>query len=304
MNQTKDIWVLIETAKTAPKPASLEALAKAEELAKAAGGKAVALTLPQDKQASAADAALAIAEALKAETPAAIFLAATAFGRDVSAVLSAKAGLGVAADCTGVSDKGDLALSFLRPTYDGKLNAAVSVASRPQLATFLPGTLGAAAAALSETKALQLPAASALHSELVEFVQDAGLAEANIEEAKVIVSGGRGVGSAEGFAPLRELAALLGGSIGVTRPVADEGWVARDYQIGVTGKTVSPKLYIACGISGAPAHVGGMKSSETIVAINTDPNAPICKIAHYCIIGDLHKVVPELIQAIKEARAQ
>ena len=304
MSQTNNIWVFVETSKDAPKPACLELLAKAEELAAKEGGKAVALTLPAGSDASAADAALAISALLKEETPAAIFFSATAFGRDVSAVLTAKESLGIAAESTGVEDQGGLKFAFLRPTYDGKLNAYVTVSSAPQVATFLPGTLGTAPAAISEQKELAVPADSKLHNQLVEFVKDAGLAAANIEEAPVIVAGGRGVGSAEGFEPLKELAALLGGSIGVTRPIADEGWIARDYQIGVTGKKVAPKLYIACGISGAPAHVGGMKASETIVAINTDPNAPICKIAHYVIVGDLHKVVPELIKVIKAQRAQ
>ncbi len=138
----------------------------------------------------------------------------------------------------------------------------------------------------------------------LEFIEDSGLAESNIEEASILVAGGRGVGSAEGFELLRELARLLGGNIAASRAAVDEGWISRDYQVGATGKTVAPKIYFACGISGAVPHIAGMKESDTIIAINTDPRAPIFDIAHYGIVDDLHKVIPELIERIKAAKAQ
>ena len=129
------------------------------------------------------------------------------------------------------------------------------------------------------------------------------MSNTDIENAEVLVAGGRGVGSAEGFELLRELARLLGGNIAASRGAVDDGYISKDYQVGATGKTVAPKLYIACGISGAPPHTVGMKDSEIIVAINTNGSEPIFDVAHYGIVGDLHQVLPELIAILKEARS-
>ena len=125
----------------------------------------------------------------------------------------------------------------------------------------------------------------------------------SLEEAEIIVSGGRGVGSAEKFAVIRELAEALGAAVGASRAIVDEGWVSHQYQVGQTGKTVSPKLYIACGISGAIQHAAGMQTSDYIVAINRDPEAPIFNFADFGVVGDLHVVVPALTEEIRRRKA-
>jgi electron transfer flavoprotein alpha subunit len=128
--------------------------------------------------------------------------------------------------------------------------------------------------------------------------------EEPISEAEIIVSGGKGLGNPEGFKLIRELANVLGGSVGASRATVDEGWIDYTHQIGLSGKTVRPRLYIACGISGAIQHLAGMQSSDTIVAINKDPDAPILKIADYGIVGDVYQVIPEIIRVVKELKRE
>lgn len=145
--------------------------------------------------------------------------------------------------------------------------------------------------------------ADRIRTRLVEVIHEMGAENVDLEGAEIIVSGGRGVGGPEGFAPLKELADLVGGVVGASRAAVDSGWIAHAHQVGQTGKTVGPKVYIACGISGAIQHVAGMSGSGTIIAINKDPEAPIFNIADYSVVGDLKLVIPVLIQEIKKSRA-
>lgn len=309
MNSLNNIWVYIETDEKGPKHVSLELLAKAQELAKETKVKAIPVLCPQELKPSAAEISGMLESAVKKESPSLLLLGSTSLGKEISSMLSASLKLGIAADCSDVfyrpSERDYL---FIRPAFDGKINASVSVTTKTQLATFPTGTFPLSGQAPdTSADALTLEPATAsvsrIISRFIEFIDDDALAQANIEEASVLAAGGKGVGSPEGFESLKELARLLGGNIAASRAAVDEGWISRDYQVGATGKTVAPKIYFACGISGAAAHVAGMKDSETIIAINTDPNAPIFDIAHYGIVGDLHKVIPELIDILKKRKS-
>ena len=291
MGNLKDIWVFIEMSAQQPKRSSLEIFAKSQKIAAEAGAEAVPVLCPADGDFSAVEIAEAMKNAVEKETPGAVLFASTPLGKDISAILSADMNLGIA----------------IRPTFDGKLRASVSLNKKPQIGSFVSGAFpmdGEAPDIHKNARLLKPENSTAIQRQFLEFIEDSGLAEANIEEASILVAGGRGVGSAEGFEKLRELARLLGGNIAASRAAVDEGWISRDYQVGATGKTVAPKIYFACGISGAVPHVAGMKESDVIIAINTDASASIFDIAHYGIVGDLHQVIPELIAAIKAAKSE
>ena len=307
MGKLNDIWVFMEISEYELNLGSLELLAKARELADESGSRAIPVICPNASEHSPETIICALKAAIEEDSPSAFLFGSTPLGREVSAGLSAVMNLGIASDCTNVIYRESNAdLLFIRPTFDGKLYASVSLDTTPQIGTFSTGIFSLKENTPDiQTNARTLNLASdenTVKARLVKFVEDAGLADSNIEEASILVAGGRGVGSAEGFDKLRELARLLGGNIAASRGAVDEGWISRDYQVGATGKTVTPKIYFACGISGAVPHVVGMKDSETIIAINTDPAAPIFDVAHYGIIGDLHKVIPELIEILKQTK--
>ena len=307
MGKFNDIWVFMEMSENEPKLVSLELLAKARELAAESGSRAIPVICPNASEHSPETIINALKTAIEEGCPSALLVGSTPLGREVSAGLSAVMNLGIASDCTNVIYReSDTDLLFIRPAFDGKLYASVSLDTSPQLGTFSTGIFPLKDDAPDiQANARTLSLASdenAVKARLVKFIEDAGLADSNIEEASILVAGGRGVGSAEGFDKLRELARLLGGNIAASRAAVEEGWISRDYQVGATGKTVTPKIYFACGISGAVPHVVGMKDSETIIAINTDSTAPIFDVAHYGIVGDLHKVIPELIEIFKQTK--
>ena len=235
-------------------------------------------------------------------------IGATNVGRDMGPRLSCRLKTGLTADCTAVDyDEETGNIAWTRPTFRGNLLAVIMCpAHRPQIGTVRPGVFKKGERKPENQPEIIREAISVkperIRTRLVEVLKEAGAGSVNLENAEIIVSGGRGIGGPKRFELLQELADLLGGEVGASRAAVDSDWIGHVHQVGQTGKTVGPKLYIACGISGAIQHVAGMSGSDTIVAINKDPDAPIFNIADYGIVGDLYTVIPALIREIKESR--
>ncbi|MDP3486768.1 MAG: electron transfer flavoprotein subunit alpha [Bacillota bacterium] len=242
---------------------------------------------------------------VKRYLPEIILMGATNIGRDLAPRVAGRLVTGLTADCTELSvDLEERILLQTRPAFGGNLMATIVCPEhRPQMATVRPGVMKKLSPDYGKTGKLVREAYRSqdvkVRTKVREIVKELGKV-VNLEDAKVVVCGGRGIGSAEGFALLEKLAQKLGGVVGASRGAVDAGWISSGHQVGQTGKTVHPKLYIACGISGAIQHVAGMQGSKIIVAINKNPAAPIFKIADYGIVGDVHQVVPLLIAALEE----
>ncbi len=238
--------------------------------------------------------------------PEIILAGATAIGRSFFPKVASSLYTGLTADCTALDiDPESGHLHQTRPAFGGNIMATIVTPNhRPQMATVRHKVMKPAPRDASRTGDIidvKYAQSGDLRTKVIKTVEDAG-ETVNICEADIIVSGGRGLGSAKNFALVAELAKTLGGAVAATRGAVDEGWIPYPHQVGQTGKTVCPKLYIACGISGAIQHVAGMQSSEVIVAINRDADAPIFNVATYGIVGDVHEVVPVLIKKIREMR--
>lgn len=247
--------------------------------------------------------ATVLADIIRKAQPAVILFGATGYGKELSARTAAKLDLAIATDCTGFKvANGTLAVT--RPVYAGKAEATVRAKSLPVMVSIRPNIFPPAASDTSsapiEKVAVSAPAPRA---KVVEKVKKEAVA-VDLAEAKIVVSGGRGVKSAEGFGAIRQLANTLGAAVGASRAAVDAGWIDYGTQVGQTGKTVAPQLYIAAGISGAIQHLAGMSSSKYIVAINKDADAPIFKVADYGIVGDLFEVVPVLNEEFKKALSE
>jgi electron transfer flavoprotein alpha subunit len=213
-------------------------------------------------------------------------------------------GVGLASDCIALELDGGRLLAT-RPIFAGKALAKVKLNGDPQMATVRANVLPAREPDAGRTATIEpVPIASVdVRAKVVDIV-GAGEGEIDVAEADIIVSGGRGVAGPEGFAPVRSLAQTLRAAVGASRAAVDAGWIEHAHQVGQTGKTVTPNLYVACGISGAIQHLAGMKTSKAIVAVNKDPEAPIFKVADYGIVGDLFEVVPLLEKEFKALLAE
>ena len=242
-------------------------------------------------------------DAIKAINPQIVLVGATTQGRDLTPRISSALNTGLTADCTGldINEKGQLAAT--RPTFGGNLMATILCKNMPQMATVRPKVLKPSVeTVLKNTEYINLPInidEIKPKVKLIDFIANTQSAGTRIDEAEIIVAGGKGLKSIEGFKMIKELADALGGAVGASRAAVDAGWVDHSIQVGQTGKTVTPKLYIACAISGAIQHTVGINSAEKIIAINKDENAPIFKIADFGIVGDVYEIIPELIKQIK-----
>jgi electron transfer flavoprotein alpha subunit len=319
------LWVVIEKRSDGIHPVSLELLTKGRQLREALGAPLVAVQpgamndrdrrilsrygadqtlnvrMPGEASASAEAVARSLCMAVEKEKPSVILAGATAFGRTIMPLIAVRLGTGLTADCTELEiDRERKLLLQTRPAFGGNILAVIECAqSRPQMATVRPHVFK-----MTEVS----PPPSAVHRcgvydpvlrrtvELLERVVEDETTD--ITQADVIVSGGRGLGKPEGFELINALAERLGGMTGASRGAVDLGWISAAHQVGQTGHTVNPRLYIACGLSGAIQHIAGMKGAETIVAINEDPEAPIFEIADYGIVGDLYEVLPAILKKL------
>lgn len=323
----KNILVYVEAAEGKAKNVGLEILTPAKVAAD--GGEVIAAVIGKDvaeaaKQAIAfgADKAVvvdgdqyavyntdvytnALVEIVKKYAPKAVFVGATADGKDLAPNVAAKIGAGCVTNVTGVNVDADK-IVYTSPVYAGAILNDDVCESEVEVALLRSGAFkkvdpDTAKAGEVITEAIECPA-DAIRTKVVDVVKEIS-ESVNLEEAEVIVAGGRGVGSAENFAILKELADALGGVIGATRAPIEAGWISRAYQIGQSGKSVAPKLYIACGISGATQHVAGITGADYIVAINKDEDASIFDIANVGIVGNLLEVVPVLTEEVKKFKA-
>jgi len=233
--------------------------------------------------------------------PSIFLIGATSIGRSLAPRVATKLGTGLTADCTSLDIDSDGNLLQTRPAFGGNVMATIICPNhRPQMATVRYKVMKRAEPTSHHTaQILQKSLAPSIsdRTSITKVLTNTG--ELSIAEAEIIVSGGKGLGTPDGFNLLRDLADALGGAVGASRLVVDEGWIPFRHQVGLSGRTVRPRLYLACGISGAVQHLAGMQTSDIIVAINKDPLAPIFKVADYGIVGDLYEIVPEIIQLLK-----
>ncbi len=323
----KNVWVFVEQREGKIMPVSIELLGEGRKLADEIGCKLCGILLGEgitaladDVQSYGADIVyLADAPELKDYTtdaytnvifkaindykPEIVLLGATHIGRDLGPCIAVKCQTGLTADCTKLEiDEETKMIKMTRPAFGGNLMATIKCPNhRPQMATVRPGVMDKAIADTSkkgETVKLDVKFADGeIRTKVIEIVKS--MKEmVSLTDADVIVSGGMGLGNADGFKLLQQLADKLGGVVGSSRAAVDAGWIDHSRQVGQTGTTVKPKIYFACGISGAIQHIAGMQNSDIIVAINTNENAPIFEIADYGIVGDLYKVIPAIMEQL------
>ena len=326
----KGVWVFAECRDSKLANVALELLGEGRRLADELGEPLVAVLLGHNIAAEAdrlvaqgADRVLlaeapelehfledsyaqVVTELIRKERPNIVLMGATAIGRSLAPKIAARLGTGLTADCTGLEvDVAEKNLLQTRPAFGGNLMATILCPNhRPQMATVRPKVfkpLEADPARKGQIDRVDLSNAKwDIRAKILEIVKETGYV-VNLEEANIIVSGGRGLGDPKNFYLVEDLAKVLGAAVGASRAAVDAGWMPYAHQVGQTGKTVGPKIYFACGIRGAIQHLAGMQSSDIIVAINKDPDAPIFKVATYGIVGDALEVLPILTKEFQKA---
>lgn len=235
--------------------------------------------------------------------PEILLFGATRLGRTLAPRVAVALDTGLTADCIGLDIDENGNLVQIRPAFTGNILAQIKTTTRPQLATIRYRVMQKSEREPGRKGEVIKKEVNPVPSLLTTIKKDR-LEGVNIAGANVIVSGGRGLKKAGDFSILADLAELLGGVVGSSRPLVDDGWIGREHQVGFSGNTVKPKFYFACGISGSPQHLAGMRGSDVIVAINTDPSAPIFRVADYGVVGDLYEVVPRLASEIRRRKAE
>jgi electron transfer flavoprotein alpha subunit len=329
--EPKDVWVYAEYADNVLQEVTLELLGEAKRLARQTGGKTCALLVGKkvwglvpslghygaDRVYIYEDDHLPsyhpevspriVAHAITTYFPFLVFFPGTVLGNDLACRVGFHVERRFLRNCVNFEIPPDSSLLVIRPVYNNRFYSTEVCQPPPFLASVAPGTIGVEKPDLSrqvEEERIGVPTLGREQTiREVAFIRG-DPRTLDLTEAEVIVAGGRGLGGPDGFQLLQELADTLGGTVGATRPTVDDKWMPFEKQVGQTGKTVRPKLYIACGISGAIQHIMGMRDSGTIIAINKDPDAPIFKVATLAIEGDLYQIVPALIQRLREHKRQ
>ncbi|SMC75536.1 electron transfer flavoprotein subunit alpha [Sporomusa malonica] len=328
----KGVWVYIEHFDGKVRSVGYELLGEGRKLAEAMGQELAAVVIGQgvehlakDMFASGADKVylvegseykhystdaytIALTDLINTYKPSVILMGATNDGRDLGPRVACRVGTGLTADCTnlGIDEETGL-VAWTRPAFGGNIMATILCPNhRPQMGTVRPNVFKRPEQDMSRSGELVRVASKVkpedIRTKLIEVLSLSDTASCNLEEAQFIVSGGRGMGKPENFALIEELANILGGAVGASRAAVDAGWKPAIHQVGQTGKTVAPKVYIACGISGAIQHLAGMSTSDIIIAINKDADAPIFKSADFGIVGDVLEVLPVLIEELKKIK--
>lgn len=331
--KTKDLWVFVETNMDgSAKNVGIELLTPGRMMAEKQGGALTAVVIGNHVQSAVDQAAIhgadkilvvegaeyehystdaytiALCSLVEKYGPTSMMIGATNNGRDLGPRVSCRLKGGLTADCTALDiDEASGNVAWTRPAFGGNLMATIMCPdSRPQIGTVRPGVFKKCAPTAAKAMIIREDIhvdEKDIRTQVLELISEMGDEHVDLEGAEVIVSGGRGVGGPEGFDTIRALADVLGATVGASRAAVDSGWISHAHQVGQTGKTVGPKLYIACGISGAIQHLAGMSSSDVVVAVNKDPDAPIFDMADYGVVGNLFEVLPVLVEEIKKARA-
>lgn len=328
----KDVWVFIECFQGKPKDVGFELLGQGRKLADGLKQKLCAVVIGKDVEEAVkgsneygADKIYvvqgeeyenytsethghAFLELISKYKPNTILIGATIKGRELGSEIAVSLRTGLTADCTALSIEEDTGnVVWERPAFGGNLYAQILCSTtRPQMGTVRPNAFKKPE--MNENNQAEIIRENirmdgdSIRTKVIDFIKSVEEGGVKLEEAEYIVSGGRGMKGPENFEMLKELAEVLGGTVGASRAAVDAGWIPQSKQVGQTGKTVTPKIYIACGISGAVQHLAGMSSSDTIIAINKDSSAPIFEVADYGLVGDVFEVIPAMIKEIRSEK--